>query len=156
MITRMVRDEGSHARHHDATPTCLLKRRWQTPARYEPPTHDQVARVSCKKMWYSPHGQPRAITSWPSTAASSYNIIRSLNNARLQRHHRAVQHAGRDDPRPSIRTALFLSNGPGDPGGRDAAVIELVRAPAGQAADFRHLPGASDDCAGLTAPRPIR
>ena len=38
----------------------------------------------------------------------------------LQRHRGALRHPGGDDPRASSRTALFLSNGPGDPGGRDA------------------------------------
>ena len=51
----------------------------------------------------------------------------------------------------AARTGLFLSNGPGNP--EDVTpVIELVQAAARQAAHLRHLPGPSDDCAGLRRP----
>ena len=86
-------------------------------------------------------------TWWPLTAASSYNIIRLLNrvgcNVTVVPYNSTVEEIMAFQP-----DGLVLSNGPGDP--EDVApVIELVKAAPGQAADLRHLPGTSDDFAGL-------
>ena len=122
MITRLIRNEGSQRVIITDISTPLeeaLERIKTTPIR-----HDQVARVSCKKRWFS----RTANHSFDVVAIDcgiKYNIIRSLNNkgcnVTIVPFNTSVEDIMAFQP-----DGIFLSNGPGDP--EDVQeVIKLVR-----------------------------
>ena len=122
-LTRIIRDEGSQkvmiadaATPHDEAMARL--------AAYELP-HDMVARVSCKKRWFSRTPNHR-FDVVAVDCGIKYNIIRCLNakgcNVTVVPYDASVEEilAFRPD-------GIFLSNGPGDPVDVEP-VIEKVRA----------------------------
>jgi carbamoyl-phosphate synthase small subunit len=123
MLTRSIRDKGSRkALICDAE--LPLERAVNMLQKTELP-HDQVARVSCQKRWYSrtSNHQYQVVAV---DCGIKLNIVRSLNRRRCN-----VTVVPYDTPASVIADmhpdGLFLSNGPGDP--EDVApVIELVRA----------------------------
>jgi carbamoyl-phosphate synthase small subunit len=126
-ITRMIRDEGSmRALLTDAdTPAEEgLARLLSTPA-----PRDQVARVSCKRPWYSRTANYR-YTVVAVDCGIKLGIIRQLN--RRGCNVAVVPHTATVDEVLALRPdGLFLSNGPGDP--EDVpTVIALAKALAGR------------------------
>ncbi len=110
-ITRMLRDEGSmRALLTDASCDRLegLNR-----LRGTAEVHDQVARVSCKKLWYSrtPNFRYSVVAV---DCGIKHNIIRRLNQKGCN-----VTIVPHDTPAETLMAlrpdGLFLSNGPGDP-----------------------------------------
>ena len=122
-LTRIIRDEGSQKVMiaDAATPHGEAMARL---AAYELP-HDMVARVSCKKRWFSRTPNHR-FDVVAVDCGIKYNIIRCLNakgcNVTVVPYDASVEEilAFRPD-------GIFLSNGPGDPVDVEP-VIEKVRA----------------------------
>ncbi len=122
-LTRIIRDEGSQKVMiaDAATPHEEAMERLRA---YELP-HDMVARVSCKKRWFSrtPNHRYDVVAI---DCGIKYNIIRCLNakgcNVTVVPYDASVEEilAFRPD-------GIFLSNGPGDPVDVEP-VIEKVRA----------------------------
>lgn len=123
MITRIIRDEGSQKIMITGIDTPLEQALAQVRA-YEMP-RDMVARVSCKKLWYSrtPNHKYDVVAI---DCGIKHNIIRKLNqkgcNVTVVPYNTSVEDilALRPD-------GLFLSNGPGDPE-YVTPVIEAVKA----------------------------
>lgn len=123
MITRIIRDEGSQKVMITAAATPLETALEKIRA-YQMPT-DMVARVSCKKRWYSrtPNHKFDVVAI---DCGIKHNIIRKLNekgcNVTVVPYNTPVETilAMRPD-------GLFLSNGPGDPE-YVTPVIETVKA----------------------------
>jgi carbamoyl-phosphate synthase small subunit len=121
-ITRMLRDEGSmRALLTDANCDRLegIIRLRDTAE-----VHDQVPRVSCKKVWYSrtPNFRYSVVAV---DCGIKHNIIRRLNQKGCN-----VTIVPYDTPAETLMAlrpdGLFLSNGPGDP--EDVQpVVQLVR-----------------------------
>ena len=123
MITRMIRDEG--AMRAIITDADVPFDEAMARLRAEPPMHDHVRRVSCKKIWYSRTSNPR-YNVVAVDCGIKHSIIRSLNNCKCN-----VTIVPYNTPAETILAlrpdGLFLSNGPGNP--EDVPeVIELVRA----------------------------
>ena len=122
-LTRIIRDEGSQKviMTDASTPHEEAMRRLRA---YELP-HDMVARVSCKKRWFSRTPNHR-FDVVAIDCGIKYNIIRCLNqkgcNVTVVPYDATVEEilAFRPD-------GIFLSNGPGDPTDVEP-VIEKVRA----------------------------
>lgn len=121
-LVRMIRDEGSQRVLMTAADTPLreaLERLRATPLQT-----DAVARVSCRKRWFSRTANHR-FDVVAVDCGIKYNIIRKLNekgcNVTVVPYDATVEEilAFRPD-------GLFLSNGPGDPTCA-APVIEAVR-----------------------------
>ena len=121
-VTRMIRDEGSMRAlltNADCTTEEGLKRLAATPA-----VHDQVPRVSCKKLWYS--RTPNYLYNVVAVDCGiKHNIIRRLNAKGCN-----VTIVPYDTPADTLMAlrpdGLFLSNGPGDP--EDVQpVVQLVK-----------------------------
>lgn len=110
-LTRIIRDEGSQKviMTDASTPHEEAMRRLRA---YELP-HDMVARVSCKKRWFSRTPNHR-FDVVAIDCGIKYNIIRCLNqkgcNVTVVPYDATVEEilAFRPD-------GIFLSNGPGDP-----------------------------------------
>ncbi len=122
-ITRMIRDEGSMcALLTDATTSFQdgLERLKTTP-----PMHDQVPRVSCKKLWYSrtPNFRYSVVAV---DCGIKHNIVRRLNQKGCNV--TVVPYDTTAEALLALRPdGIFLSNGPGDP--EDVQpVVELVKA----------------------------
>ncbi len=122
-LTRIIRSEGSQKvllcepyLSHDEAMAKLRKARLP---------RDQVARVSCKKRWYSRTFNPR-FDVVAVDCGIKLNIIRKLNERGCNI--TVVPYDTTADEILALRPdGLFLSNGPGDP--EDVPqVIELVRA----------------------------
>lgn len=121
-LTRSIRDKGS--RRGLITDITTSKEEALDIIGREPVPHDAVARVSCKKRWYSRTSNPK-FNVVAVDCGIKLNIIRSLNARGCN-----VTVVPWNTPAGEVRAmkpdGLFLSNGPGDP--EDAgAVIELVR-----------------------------
>lgn len=110
-LTRIIRDEGSQkvmitdalTSHEEAM---------QRLAAYEIPT-DMVARVSCKKRWFS-RTENHQYDVVAIDCGIKYNIIRSLN--RKECNVTVLPYDATVEDILSFRPdGLFLSNGPGDP-----------------------------------------
>ena len=122
-LTRIIRDEGSQKvlMTDASTPHEEAMRRLRA---YELP-HDMVARVSCRKRWFSRTPNHR-FDVVAIDCGIKYNIIRCLNqkgcNVTVVPYDATVEEilAFRPD-------GIFLSNGPGDPTDVEP-VIEKVRA----------------------------
>jgi carbamoyl-phosphate synthase small subunit len=121
-ITRMIRDEGSMRAlltNADCGKEEGLKRLSGTPE-----VHDQVPRVSCKKLWYS--RTPNYLYNVVAVDCGiKHNIIRRLNAKGCN-----VTIVPYDTPADTLMAlrpdGLFLSNGPGDP--EDVQpVVQLVK-----------------------------
>lgn len=127
MITRIIRDEGSQ-KIMITSADKPLERALEEIRAYRIPT-DMVARVSCKKRWYSrtPNHKYDVVAI---DCGIKHNIIRKLNekgcNVTVVPYDTTVADilALRPD-------GLFLSNGPGDPE-YVTPVIESVKALRGQ------------------------
>ena len=121
-LTRSIRDLGSRR---------VLITSADTPVetaldiiRNTPVPRDAVARVSCKKRWYSKTANAR-YNVVAIDCGIKHNIIRSLNargcNVTVMPYNTPASEVEKMKP-----DGIFLSNGPGDP--EDAVpVIELVR-----------------------------
>lgn len=121
-ITRMIRNEGSQ-KVMITDPQTPREEALAAMRAYELPK-DGVARVSCKKKWYSRTANP-AYHVVAVDCGIKLNIIRSLNKRGCN-----VTVVPFDTPAQEILNlkpdGVFLSNGPGDP--EDVTpVIELVR-----------------------------
>ena len=151
-----IRNEGSQrALICDADTPC---RRGAGTCSRLPPAHTIcVSRVSCKKKWYARTPEPAVTAWWRSTAASSSTSSEQLNRVRLQRDRRAAT-------TPPADTILSLQarrrcsslTAPGNPEDVTPGDRCWCSALRGRAAHLRHLPGASDDFAGLRSARPLR
>lgn len=121
-ITRIIRSEGSQ-KVMITDPQTPREEALAAMRAYELPK-DGVARVSCKKKWYSRTANP-AYHVVAVDCGIKLNIIRSLNKRGCN-----VTVVPFDTPAQEILNlkpdGVFLSNGPGDP--EDVTpVIELVR-----------------------------
>ena len=121
-ITRIIRSEGSQ-KVMITDPQTPKEEALTAMRAYELPK-DGVARVSCKKKWYSRTANP-AYHVVAVDCGIKLNIIRSLNKRGCN-----VTVVPFDTPAQEILNlkpdGVFLSNGPGDP--EDVTpVIELVR-----------------------------
>ena len=121
-ITRIIRSEGSQ-KVMITDPQTPKEEALAAMRAYELPK-DGVARVSCKKKWYSRTANP-AYHVVAVDCGIKLNIIRSLNKRGCN-----VTVVPFDTPAQEILNlkpdGVFLSNGPGDP--EDVTpVIELVR-----------------------------
>ncbi len=121
-ITRIIRNEGSQ-KVMITSPDMPKEEALRAIKAYELPK-DGVARVSCKKKWYSRTANP-AYHVVAVDCGIKLNIIRSLNKRGCN-----VTIVPFDTPAQEILNlkpdGVFLSNGPGDP--EDVTpVIELVR-----------------------------
>lgn len=121
-ITRIIRSEGSQ-KVMITDPQTPKQEALAAMRAYELPK-DGVARVSCKKKWYSRTANP-AYHVVAVDCGIKLNIIRSLNKRGCN-----VTVVPFDTPAQEILNlkpdGVFLSNGPGDP--EDVTpVIELVR-----------------------------
>jgi len=122
MLTRSIRDRGSRRTlitDMDMTVQDALRLIAETPV-----PHDAVARVSCKKRWYSRTANHR-FNVVAVDCGIKLNIIRSLNrkgcNVTIVPPTITADEIAFMNP-----DGVFLSNGPGDP--EDVTdVIELVR-----------------------------
>ncbi len=121
-LTRIIRDEGSMkvmiTSAHTPLEACMRAIR-----AYRMPT-DGVARVSCKKRWYSRTSNPK-YSVVAVDCGIKLNIIRKFNqkgvNVTVVPYNTPAEEILRLRP-----DGVFLSNGPGDP--EDVKpVIELVR-----------------------------
>ncbi len=122
-ITRMIRDEGSQRAllcAPETSATEAMARIQATPV----PT-DAVARVSCKKRWYSRTAN-HIYNVVAIDCGIKLNMIRSLNkygcNVTV-----VPYNTGAEEILNLMPDGLFLSNGPGDPT-NVPEVIETVRA----------------------------
>ncbi|MCC8023258.1 MAG: glutamine-hydrolyzing carbamoyl-phosphate synthase small subunit [Clostridiales bacterium] len=126
-ITRIIRSEGSQKVMITAPDKPLEKALKEIEA-YQMPT-DMVARVSCKKRWYSrtPNHRYDVVAI---DCGIKHNIIRSLN--RCGCNVTVVPYNTDADTILSLRPdGVFLSNGPGDPE-YVTPVIETVKALSGK------------------------
>ena len=122
-LTRSIRDMGSR-RVLITTPDTTLEEGLAI-LRETPVPHDAVARVSCKKRWYSRTSNPQ-FNVVAVDCGIKLNIIRSLNrfgcNVTIVPYHTTAKEIEFMKP-----DGVFLSNGPGDP--EDVTpVIETVKA----------------------------
>ncbi len=122
-ITRMIRDEGSMRALLTGVHTSLeegLRLLEETPV-----MHDQVQRVSCKKLWYS-RTQNFRYSVAAVDCGIKHNIIRRLNQKGCNV--TVVPYDTKPEALAALRPdGLFLSNGPGDP--EDVQqVVDLVKA----------------------------
>lgn len=126
-LVRIIRDQGSQRvlMTHSSTPHAACMERLR---HYRTPT-DQVARVSCTKMWHH-----RTANPWASVVAVDcgikLNMVRQLGLRRCN----VTVVPYNTTPREILALrpdGLFLSSGPGNP--KDVPqVVELVRALRGQ------------------------
>ncbi len=121
-LTRSIRDLGS--RRGLITDSGTPKEEALRIIRETPVPHDAVARVSCKKRWYS-RTENAAFNVVAVDCGIKHNIIRSLNARGCN-----VTVVPFDTPAEEVTKmkpdGVFLSNGPGDP--TDVApVIRLIR-----------------------------
>ncbi|MEA4921475.1 MAG: glutamine-hydrolyzing carbamoyl-phosphate synthase small subunit [Clostridiaceae bacterium] len=122
LITRMIRSEGSMRAIITAPDICAGEAQERISA--VPIPHDQVQRVSCKKLWYSrtPNFRYNVVAV---DCGIKHNIIRRLNACGCN-----VIIVPYDTTYEKVMSLLpdgvFLSNGPGDP--EDVKpVIDLVK-----------------------------
>lgn len=122
-ITRMIRDEGSM--RAILTGAGVSTAQGLQKLRETPELHDQVARVSCKKLWYSRTPNFRFSVA-AVDCGIKHNIVRRLNQKGCNV--TVVPYDTTPEALAALRPdGLFLSNGPGDP--QDVPkVVELVRA----------------------------
>lgn len=122
LITRMIRSEGSMRAILVDASVCLGEAQERLSSVSIP--HDQVPRVSCKKVWYSrtPNYKYNVVAV---DCGIKHNIIRRLNDCGCNVI--IVPYDTTADKIMSLRPdGVFLSNGPGDP--EDVTpVIGLVR-----------------------------
>lgn len=121
-LTRSIRDLGS--RRLVITDADVLTEQALALLRQTPVPHDAVARVSCKKRWYSKTADAR-FNVVAIDCGIKLNIIRCLNargcNVTVMPYNTPATEVEKMKP-----DGIFLSNGPGDP--QDVTpVIELVR-----------------------------
>lgn len=122
MLTRIIRDEGSQRviiTDIDVPTEEALRRLKETPVR-----RDAVARVSCRKRWFSrtPHHRFDVVAV---DCGIKHNIIRKLNEKGCNV--TVVPYDITEEEILAFRPdGLFLSNGPGDPADV-TPVIEMVR-----------------------------
>ena len=121
-ITRIIRSEGSH--RVIITDISVSKEEALKRIAEQPITRNQVARVSCKKRWFSrtPNHKYDVVAI---DCGIKYNIIRSLNNRNCNvtvvPYNTSIEDILAFQP-----DGIFLSNGPGDP--TDVPqVIEIVK-----------------------------
>lgn len=121
-LTRILRDEGSMLGlicDEELPQEEALAR-----LRAYPLPKDQVARVSCRKKWYSRCANPR-FNVVAVDCGIKYNIIRELNrygcNVTIVPYNTSFEQVMGLNP-----DGIFLSNGPGDPE-NVTEVIELIR-----------------------------
>lgn len=122
-LTRSIRDLGSRRGiiTDAGTPVAeALRKIGDTPV-----PHDAVARVSCRKRWYS-RTAGAAFNVVAVDCGIKHNIIRSLNargcNVTVVPFHTGAEEVAKMKP-----DGIFLSNGPGNPEDVEP-VIALVRA----------------------------
>lgn len=122
MLTRIIRDEGSQRviiTDIDVPTEEALRRLKETPVR-----RDAVARVSCRKRWFSrtPHHRFDVVAV---DCGIKHNIIRKLNEKGCNV--TVVPYDITEEEILAFRPdGLFLSNGPGDPADV-TPVIEMMR-----------------------------
>ena len=122
MLTRIIRDEGSQRviiTDIDVPTEEALRRLKETPVR-----RDAVARVSCRKRWFSrtPHHRFDVVAV---DCGIKHNIIRKLNEKGCNV--TVVPYDITEEEILAFRPdGIFLSNGPGDPADV-TPVIEMVR-----------------------------
>ena len=121
-LTRSIRDLGS--RRLVITDADVPTEQALALLRQTPVPHDAVARVSCKKRWYSKTADAR-FNVVAIDCGIKLNIIRCLNargcNVTVMPYNTPATEVEKMKP-----DGIFLSNGPGDP--QDVTpVIELVR-----------------------------
>ena len=122
MLTRIIRDEGSQRviiTDIDVPTDEALRRLKATPVR-----RDAVARVSCRKRWFSrtPHHRFDVVAI---DCGIKHNIIRKLNEKGCNV--TVVPYDITEEEILAFRPdGLFLSNGPGDPADV-TPVIEMVK-----------------------------
>ncbi len=121
-LTRSIRDKGS--RRVLITGISTSREQGLDIIKNTPEPHDSVAKVSCKKRWYSRTSNPR-FNVVAIDCGIKLNIIRSLNrygcNVTIVPYDTTAEEIEFMKP-----DGIFLSNGPGDP--KDVApVIELVK-----------------------------
>ena len=121
-ITRIIRSEGSQ--RVIITDISVSKEEALKRIAEQPITRNQVARVSCKKRWFSrtPNHKYDVVAI---DCGIKYNIIRSLNNRNCNvtvvPYNTSIEDILAFQP-----DGIFLSNGPGDP--TDVPqVIEIVK-----------------------------
>ena len=121
-ITRIIRSEGSQ--RVIITDISVSKEEALKRIAEQPITRNQVARVSCKKRWFSrtPNHKYDVVAI---DCGINYNIIRSLNNRNCNvtvvPYNTSIEDILAFQP-----DGIFLSNGPGDP--TDVPqVIEIVK-----------------------------
>ena len=121
-ITRIIRSEGSQ--RVIITDISVSKEEALKRIAEQPITRNQVARVSCKKRWFSrtPNHKYDVVAI---DCGIKYNIIRSLNNRNCNvtvvPYNTSIEDISAFQP-----DGIFLSNGPGDP--TDVPqVIEIVK-----------------------------
>lgn len=121
-ITRIIRSEGSQ--RVIITDISVSKEEALKRITEQPITRNQVARVSCKKRWFSrtPNHKYDVVAI---DCGIKYNIIRSLNNRNCNvtvvPYNTSIEDILAFQP-----DGIFLSNGPGDP--TDVPqVIEIVK-----------------------------
>ena len=121
-ITRIIRSEG--AQRVIITDISVSKEEALKRIAEQPITRNQVARVSCKKRWFSrtPNHKYGVVAI---DCGIKYNIIRSLNNRNCNvtvvPYNTSIEDILAFQP-----DGIFLSNGPGDP--TDVPqVIEIVK-----------------------------
>lgn len=122
LITRMIRNEGSMRAIITGADVSAEEAQERMSAVSIP--HDQVSRVSCKKIWYSrtPNYKYNVVAV---DCGIKHNIIRKLNQCGCNVV--IVPYDTTSEKIMSLRPdGVFLSNGPGDP--EDVTpVIEMVR-----------------------------
>ncbi|MCQ2554260.1 MAG: glutamine-hydrolyzing carbamoyl-phosphate synthase small subunit [Clostridia bacterium] len=121
-LTRIIRDEGSMLAIITDVDT-PVQEALKKISEYEVP-HNQVAKVSCKKIWYSRCANPK-YNIVAVDCGTKYSIIRQFN-----KHACNVTIVPFTTPYETIMAmnpdGLFISNGPGDP--EDCKeVIELIK-----------------------------
>lgn len=122
MLTRIIREHGSMPAilcDLSVSKEDALKKIAETPV-----PHDQVAKVSCKKIWYSRCANPK-FNVVAVDCGIKLNIVRQLNARGCN-----VTIVPFNTPAEKIRSlnpdGVFFSNGPGDP--TDVTpVIELIK-----------------------------
>ena len=142
-IARMIRNEGSQ-RAMICAPELPTEEALRQINAYQLP-HDTVSRVSGKQVWRSDIDNPR-FTVVCIDCGIKLNIIRELNSHGCSTivvpYNTTAEDILRYQP-----DGLFLSNGPGDP--RTCPRSSKPCRNCGASCRSSHLPGASDDLAGL-------
>ena len=126
-LTRVIRDNGAMIGiicDEDVSVETALEKIESYPL-----PHDQIARVSCKKIWYSRCANPK-FNVVAIDCGIKYNIIRDLNrngcNVTIVPYNTTSKKIM--DLKPD---GIFLSNGPGDP--KDVMnLVELIKELQGQ------------------------